>query len=114
LNSHADEFGIAGGYGDIADGNDSDQASLPIHYGEATDFMILHNFPGVIDILIFKAENNVRRHYVLASNQFRVKFIRRRSNDDVTVRNHAHELSSIADREDANVMVSHPCGSIGR
>jgi hypothetical protein len=67
LNSYANKFSITGCHGDIANGDDANQAPLPVHHWKTADFMILHHAAGFFDILIFKAENNIRCHDILAS-----------------------------------------------
>src|SRR5262249_24095462 len=92
--------------GQIAEGNDTNEALLVIEYRQPTDLLIGHGLGKITDLIVLEAVLDLGAHHV-ADPGFRTEALGNPSPADIAVRDHSHQTLVVADRQHADVTLLH-------
>src|SRR5215472_13149280 len=97
--------------GQIAEGNDTDEALLVIEYRQPTDLLIGHGLSKITDLIALEAVLDLGAHHV-ADTGVRTEALGDPSDSDIAVRDHSHQTLVVADRQHADVAFLHLDGDV--
>src|SRR5215475_2754619 len=97
--------------GQIAEGNDTDEALLVIEYRQPTDLLIGHGLSKITDLIALEAVLDLSTHHV-ADTGVRTEALGDPSDSDIAVRDHSHQTLVVADRQHADVAFLHLDGDV--
>src|SRR5215813_4509244 len=97
--------------GQIAEGNDTNEALLVIEYRQPTDLLIGHGLGKITDLIVLEAVLDLGAHHV-ADTGFRTEALGDPSHGDIAVRDHSHQTLVVADRQHADVAFLHLDGDV--
>src|SRR5215467_6219047 len=97
--------------GQIAEGNDTNEALLVIEHRQPTDLLVGHTLGKITDLIGLKTVLDLGAHHV-GDTGFRTGASRDPSHGEIPVSDYSHQTLVVAHRQHADVTLLHLCGNV--